>query len=298
MRCKFSRLDLELLQCLAVLGYMNTQQIVDVRAQLAEMLGLPVARKAATRVVQRRLRQLVDAGLLRRVVQPVFPNEHTGSKPFVYTLDRAGAKAVSDFTGLGFAEISWQPNTTDRKPGYLFLDHTLAIVDVYRALTGACRAHDVTLAEWTTDRFLRRHPAHVDVSLEHGRRETVSLVPDGFYRLVLASHQSAWLFLEMDMGTMTVAPTHWRLRAWRRKFRAYLALPERDVLKNHFGADSMLVTVVTTSPTRVANLVGACERAGGDERFWFTTAERLKTGMFGAIWRVAGKGEVLYPLLP
>ena len=60
----------------------------------------------------------------------------------------------------------------------------------------------------------------------------------------------------------------------------------------------MIVATVTTSPARAANLVKACERTGGDGRFWFTTSEALKTGLFGEIWRVAGKGETLYPLLP
>jgi hypothetical protein len=60
----------------------------------------------------------------------------------------------------------------------------------------------------------------------------------------------------------------------------------------------MIVTTVTTSPTRAAHLAEACERAGGNEVFWFTDMDKLKDDVFGKIWRVAGKGETLYPLLP
>jgi hypothetical protein len=123
-------------------------------------------------------------------------------------------------------------------------------------------------------------------------------VPDAFYQLVLPSQQVTWLFLEVDLATMVISPSKWQLRAWRRKFLAYRGLLESGVLKTHYGADAMIVTIVTTSPARAANLVKACERAGGDARFWFTTFNELKTDLFGEIWRVAGKGETLYRLLP
>ena len=272
-RLRLARLDLELLHRLATLGYMTTYQILDARQQIAEAMGLPVAQIAADRVVQRRLRQLVEAGILRRIAQPVFPTDHTGSKPYVFALDRVGAHVVSHHSGLDLHEIDWQPKEAERKASFLFLDHTLAIVDFYLALTRACTAHDVTLAQWTGERVLRRHPAKVPVWLDNGRQETVPLVPDAFYQLMLPSEDAAWLFLEMDLGTMTIEPTHWQLRAWRRKFLAYRFLPDDGLLQAHYGANAMLVTVVTTSPTRAANLVEACERAGGDTRFWFATAE-------------------------
>lgn len=283
---------------LGTLGYMSTPQLVEARRQIAEELDLPFAQESGTRVVQRRLLQFVKAGILRRITQPVFPDELTGSKPFIYALDRPGAHIVSADQRLEMAEIDWRPKEDGRRASYLFLDHSLAIGDFFLALMRACLRHQVTLAQWTGDHSLKRHPAQIDVTLENGRRETVTLVPDAVCKLVLPSRRATWLFLEMDLGSMTIAPSHWQLRAWRRKFLAYRALSESGVLKSHYGAGSMIVTVVTTSPTRAAHLAESCERAGGDERFWFTSMDELKNDLFGEIWRVAGKGETLYSLLP
>jgi hypothetical protein len=217
----------------------------------------------------------------------------------VYALDRFGAELVSEQRGLAIGEMDWKPTEAERN--LLFLDHTLAIVDFYLALSRACLTHHVTLAEWTDDRTLKRHPARVTVTRENGSTQTVPLIPDAVCMLVRPrqSHKSTSLFFEADLGTMVIEPSRAQMRAWRRKFLAYRFLPENGVLKTHYGADSIIVTVVTTSPTRAHNLVRACERAGGDERFWFTTFDELQHDVLrGEIWRVATKGDTRYALLP
>jgi hypothetical protein len=75
---------------------MSTNQILQLRHLLGQRAGISVAEKSALRVIQRRLRQFVDARLLRRIEQPIFPDQHAGSKPYLYTLDLYGADLVSE----------------------------------------------------------------------------------------------------------------------------------------------------------------------------------------------------------
>jgi hypothetical protein len=80
---------------------------------------------------------------------------------------------------------------------------------------------------------------------------------------------------------------------------AYKALSESEVLKQHYGAGSMLCTIVTTSAVREQNLLNACERAQGDHRFCVTTFDRLQEDFLRApIWRFAGRGDSRDTLLP
>ena len=159
-----------------------------------------------------------EVGVSRRIEQPVFPGQRTGSKPYVYALDRIGAQLVAQHLGVDVREIEWKPKDAERN--LLFMEHTLAVADFRLALQQACLDHGVTLAEWTGEAILRREPAKVEIVVGDRQPLTVTLVPDGYAKLVLPSGHAAWIFLEIDRGTVTVEPTNWQLRSWRRKVLA------------------------------------------------------------------------------
>ncbi|MBW7884704.1 MAG: replication-relaxation family protein [Caldilineaceae bacterium] len=279
-------------------GILRTDQIVRLRSYLAGRQGQPVAARAGVRVTQRRLQQLVRAGILRRIEQPIYPGQRTGAKPYLYALARSGAELVAQQLGVDVREIEWKPRDAERN--LLFTEHTLAVADFRLALQQACLDHGVTMAEWTGEAILRREPARVEILIKDNQSLTVTLVPDGYARLVLPSSHAAWIFLEIDRGTVTVEPSQWQLRSWRRKVLAYRQLQGSGILKEHFGAESMIVATVTTGPKRLQNLRRVCERAGGDHRFWFTTFGELaaETILTGPIWSVAGLGKQRQRLLP
>ena len=221
-----------------------------------------MAEKTLLRVTQRRLQQLVQAGVLRRIEQPVFVRERSSPKPNLFTLDRYGAHMVAQRLGIPNREIDWKPRDAERN--LLFMDHTLAVSDFRLALQQACLDHGVTLANWTGETVLRRSPPKLEISGDDHASVTVSLVPDGFCKLVLPSGHATWIFLEIDRGTVTVQPRQWQLKSWRRKILAYRRLQESGMLKEHYNADSMIVATVTTSTQRLANILKTAEKAEAD----------------------------------
>jgi hypothetical protein len=290
-------LDKEFCVRLSLLHYLTTNQAATLRSQLAEELTLPFGQKADIRGTQRRLLQLTQAGLVRRIVQPVFPGE--GSRQYVYALGEVGAHLVSEQTGVDLDELDWKPKEAEHRLSFDFPQHYLGVADCYLALMRSCLKNDVRLAQWMDDNRLHGHPARVPVELEDGRKQTLSLVPDAVAKIVLPSKKAAWLFLEYDRGGTTILPAHWH-RGWRKKWLMYRALPESRALKDHFDADNMVVMVVTSSSARIVNLVKACERyARNDARFWFTTMSDLERDVLtDPIWRVVNKGDGRHPLLP
>ena len=279
-------------------GLLRTDQIVLLRHYLAQKRGQEVAERSALRVTQRRLQQFVQARILRRIEQPVYPRERSGSKPSVFMLDKVGAELVEARLGIDVKPSEWKPRQAEHN--LIFMEHTLAVADFRLALQQACLDNQVTLADWTGEAILRKEPVKVEVTLNADKTAKVTLVPDGFCRLVLPSGHTTWIFLEIDRGTVTVEPSHWELRSWRRKVLAYRQLPETGQLQEHFGAESMIVATVITSEQRLRNLKRASERAKADHRFWFTTFEALnaKAILTEPVWAIAGLKMDRQCLLP
>lgn len=95
----------------------------------------------------------------------------------------------------------------------LFVAHHVAIGEVRMAIEQAVLAQDeFFLAEWTSERELRRSPIRVQDPLTLAR---LPIVPDGAFQLRLEDGESQRFYVEVDMGT--VSPK--RLRA---KLRCYL----------------------------------------------------------------------------
>lgn len=186
-------------------------------------------------------------------------------------------------------ELGWR---TADDVTHLFLHHVLAIVDFKLALMQACLAQPIELSAWISDRSLRKHPVQVEIATDAGGPIQVSVVPDAVFRLRLPSGHTLSCCLEVDRGTSTLAASQWQAKSWQRKLLAYQALQEQGMAGSGWALPGMIVTTVTTSPTRLANLLAVCEAAGGGAHFWFTTFDRLtaETILTGAVWQVAGKG--------
>ena len=287
----------ELLKELYANGYMRTDQIEAMLRVIAERDGLPLSRKALRRMVQKRLKAMVEAGFLKRIVPPVLPETRTGPPFFIYTLTKSGATLVADSLNMTLSELGWRPVDDIT---FLFLNHVMALVEYKLALIQACLATQIKLSEWVGDRVLRREPAKVVVTSDSEEPMQVTIVPDAYYQLQLPSGHVLSCCLEIDRGTSTVATSKWQAKSWRRKVLAYQVLQEQGLPSRAWATPGFIVTTVTTSQARMNNLNAVCDEAGGSSHFWFTTFDRLTpdTILVGSIWQVAGKGAKLHSLLP
>jgi hypothetical protein len=94
----------------------------------------------------------------------------------------------------------------------------------------------VAASEWTPEWELRRTPIKLTDPTTH---DTITLVPDGVFRLTLADGRAQTFAIEIDMATMTA------LRRLRTRLRGYLT-----VARDH----QRPVLWLTTTPARAATL--------------------------------------------
>lgn len=277
--------DDEILLFLYLAGYARTDQI-------AQACFGTVAERSRLRAAQRRLKQLSDARFLRAVEAAAYPRRREGAPSLIYTLAGQGGGRVAERLGLQRREIEVRPKP--REGNISWLGHTLDLVDYWLSLRRACRAGGVALESWVTDRQLQKRPAKVAVTGGPGAGATVGVVPDACYVLARGHHTAACL-LEYDRATVTLQPASWTRKGWRRKVEALLALAEEGRLREHYGAATLWVKVVTKSRARLDNMCRVTEKTARERahHFWFTTEETLQKNILtDPIWRVAGRPGV------
>ncbi len=194
-----------------------------------------------------RLLALTQAGILRRT----FVGRN---KPVYQTSSRSGS---------------------GREPSALFLEHQLAINEIYLALKyRPIPSADIRLADW------QRFTTPLSTA--------ASIIPDAYFVLRQGAGLHA-LFLEMDLGTESSSVI-------KRKAELYLHLAVSGEFSKRFSLPQFRVLVVTTTPTRVRNLRAAISPLT-DRIFRFTTLEQIqRESLWAAIW-LRPTGEELSSLL-
>lgn len=300
MGIRLQRRDVELLMALHTARYMTAPQIAALFWRESKP-GTKDPHASKLRASQRRLRQLAEEELVRRIEIPVKMGE--GRKPYVYALAK-GAVPILESVGISGDDVEWKQKP--REENSPFLEHLLASVDFRIALTLACEQHpDVTLVEWMDERELKRDPDRVEIKSKRGKQQSVAIVPDAAFtlRIVQAGGKAGRIFrfVEIDRATVTVEPSKWKRRGWAKKVRAYLSYLDRRTVRQgggavtqftaRYGAPTARILTVTTTDLRLANLKAATEKVGGGSLFWFTTFEQVtsETVLTAPIWQEAGK---------
>ena len=194
--------------------------------------------------------------------------EGGGSQSMVYGLGAKGAKYLKERVGTPIGATDWRSrNRTYTRDN---LDHTLAVSTYLINLELACRKRgDVSLIHF--ERILERAPEAtrrspipsrwtVEVNV-NGTQATIMLAPDAIFALQYMNDGKlgrSYFFLEMDMGTMTIAPAESVRRSeaflYRatllRKCLAYAESWRQDRHRNHFGIGSARVLTHTTTEAR------------------------------------------------
>ncbi|MFZ4850895.1 MAG: replication-relaxation family protein, partial [Caldilinea sp.] len=203
--------------------------------------------------------------------------------------------------GIEPGQIDWRPRTQEEH--YPFLEHLLTTTDFRIALTQACEQSGIVLQEWEDEKELKsiHNVEYVTLHAPNGGSVRAALVPDAYF--VLAREGRLGLFfLEVDLKTVTVAPSKWERRSWMRRIRTYDAYFKSESYRTRYGDRRARVVTITAGDLRLKNLKKATEEvyralretgedAGAQNRFWFTVfGDDIEPGKLLAapIWHVAG----------
>jgi hypothetical protein len=264
----------------------------------AEAIADPVARlraiAAADRQVNRRtLRPLKDAELIT-VVRPFLRGETTPlAQKEAVVLTARGAELVRQ----AYAEAERGQGLRWRR-SWLAIDganhaHAALLTDWY-ILARRAMTEGLLLQGWRDDRDLAQ-------LVQQGGCQLRDLIPDAVFVLThrdaSGSSRHTPFVLELDLGAETVTSGRFPTRDWTAKIERYLTY-----FAGPLSADPLWTGIVepprvltlTTSEARLASLIQATAHAGGDDRFWFATLDRLRgdrepiSVFWDAPWRTAG----------
>ncbi len=223
--------------------------------------------KGAAYAANTALRRLFDAGYLDRI--PVFlpgAKPHTVKAHYVNVLSTRGARVAAELLKQEGRTPRWRRSLLPH-PWQPVL-HGYWIRQFAVAGRSACGAQGWQWWSWFDDRQLAA------LKKEHGAR--FAAVPDGFFVITNPETGKDYPhFLEIDLGTETVAARSPGRLDWRGKVESYLDYFDHH-FRDQFGLNALpIVLTVTESEQRLAHLLATTGSAGGGGRFWFTTLPRL-----------------------
>ncbi len=251
-----------------------------------------------------RLKKLKDYGLLRRVEQYQTPKE--GKRPYLYAATRKGAQIVARWLECDVHDLPYRQK--DSRVSSVAARHLIGENDVRVALQASVRDTDgVTLPIWLDGITLKSTHSADKLSIQgpHGGSQTAVLVPDDYFVLQVAGKDNPFHhFVEIDMGTeVGSAREEWQ-QSWARKIRLYNKYFEgglNSLVYKRYKTFRARVLTVTTSETRLENLLQVTEKTGGEQRFWFSTFDRIEAAnntLFAPVWQLAKMNrDELKPLL-
>lgn len=243
-----------------------------------------------------RLRQLFDHHFVERYYPPVAP---FGAQA-IYTVGKAALPLVARRL-----EMEWPEVTRFYRRGRTptFIEHTLAIVDVWIAFRRATSSASVPWAPATSphqaadgaaiqlERWLAemlcRHEWQIRAA-GGGSWHQETFKPDAFVRLFDGRDYRSY-FIEVDLG-------HTSSRQFAGKLFTHTRYLESGLFEETYGTSAFETLVVTTGAKRLQNLKALVE-ASGSRLFRFSTWEALQaSGALAPIWQ-SPFGSAPIPLL-
>lgn len=251
--------------------------------------------------VLRCLRSLYDHGYLDRPKAQLAALHDEGPRPFVYGLGQKGARALREYSHCINSRVDWSEK--NKRAGAVFIAHTLEIADFMVSLELASRPggnitlvreEDILAAAPGETRSAREPLRWEAVSIEQGRRERWTVVPDGLFGLTFPDETAAYFILELDRGTIPIARSGNDHRSIRRKLKTYYDGWRAQRHLEQFGVKQMRVLTVTSSRERLHNMVEAVRgitEGRGSNFFLFVDQETLAAREPLSVEWISGKGE-------
>ncbi|MEI9996401.1 MAG: replication-relaxation family protein [Rhizomicrobium sp.] len=219
--------------------------------------------------LSRRLMRLYRSGILDRPLAQIDRYHQGGSKALVYGLDNAGAKYLKDELEVPVTGSDWRGR--NRSYTRENLDHTLAVSRFMIDLELLCRKRP-ELSVISFEEILARAPESTRRSSHPGRwrvdlryrnvHGSVHIIPDAIFGLRIRKAEgrslTSYYFLEIDRGTMTIAPSRavqesdaFLYRATMlRKFVTYAESFRQKLHEAQYGIHMPKVLTLTTSQIR------------------------------------------------
>jgi hypothetical protein len=154
----------------------------------------------------------------------------TGSSPYHWILDEAGAHVVAAQYGIARRELKWRHATALALADSPKLHHHIAINEFFAQLAQEAAASGGALAEWYGERTI------------HGLFDGI-VWPDGYGVLTLPRHASLHLLLELDRATEPASEL-------RDKATRYAKAIPRSTLARHRPV--VILAVPNSARTQVA----------------------------------------------
>ena len=241
--------------------------------------------------LSRRLTWLFRSEYLDRPAAQIDRFRQGGSQALVYGLGNAGARTLKE-QGLPIGPTDWRAR--NRSYTRENLDHTLAVASFMVDLELSCWARpDVSLIPFEeivagAPEATRASPLPMRWAVPVdwlGYKADVHLIPDAIFGLKVERSgepvRRSYVFLEVDRGTMTIAPTERVRRSdaflYRatilRKFLAYAQSYREGLHRRQFGIPAARVLFLTTSQARADSMRRAAEG-------FVVSPQRLPGGLF------------------
>jgi len=240
------------------------------------------------RYASRRLKRLVDAGLVLRLRD--LPKPMYGSPPHVFTLARGGRQYLAT-VGIEIPSY-YRPSEESQKAfNRMYMQHTLSTIDVLITAELLTKQYPVSCPRLVCERQLKHSPQRVEVAPPPGSPyetpRSVAVIPDGWFQLSVKNEPAVSIALELDRGTE-------EQKFWRRKVAALVSWAVGPY-KKAFETDNLTIAVVCPTVARRDELrvwtTRECANRGWsseEEIFLFTDADPLKTSpeafFFDPLW--------------
>jgi hypothetical protein len=249
--------------------------------------------------ISRRLARLYRAGFLDRPIAQIDRYRGGGSQPLVYGLDTAGARLLAESCGVAVKGDDWKGR--NRSYTRENLDHTLAVTSFLVDAELACPAMpdfefirlEEILAGAPEGTRERAQPDRWPVILPwHGTEASVQIAPDGIFglrRRTEGRQLKSYFFLEIDRGSMTIAPSDAVRRSvaflYRssvlRKLFAYAVSHRDGIHRRHFALPSARILMMTSGAARAEEMRRVAEEL-------IVGPTQVPAGLFLFGWNCAG----------
>lgn len=205
-----------------------------------------------TRTARRVLAELSERRILARLARTV-GGVRAGSAGYIYALDVVG-QYLGEQGGPAHGERLRRPWT----PGSRFLDHALAVSELYVQLVEQSRAGRFELVAFEAEPDSWRVFPHLGVA--------TTLKPDGFVRVGL-DDEEAWFFVEVDRGSESV-------RTVESKAKVYRSYWESGDEQDKHGVFPLVLWLVPSTKRRT-EVRQAVQRAGSQVLSRVATQDEL-----------------------
>lgn len=236
------------------------------REQLQLLLDWPCVTR-----INRRLRQLFDAGLVDRRFMPV----QSGSAPAIYYLGREGVRHLASINKGDSDTLLRRRRRIQRMPNSTLV-HDLGISDFAASFIRHCLK--TPGGEWIS---WLNESAFLNVCQTAKVPLAVMPRPDGYGRYAI--NRLLYHFcLELDTGSES-------LRRMRRKLELYHLAQSSGYFQKLFTLSRLTVLIVTTSSRRAASLTARLPQSPLLRVLVGTLSEVTQNPLLGSVWNMPGQ---------